>query len=113
MPDLGLELHVRWTKRVLAGDLNVDMVCGALVGCVRRPKELTAQMCEVVSVSCGLYYDLRELVVLDVGDLFGDAPRSIRRHIEKKIWVETVKGARRGERLGSVMGRQRVGSSSA
>jgi hypothetical protein len=88
VPDLGLELHVRWPKRVLAGDLDVDMVGGTLVRCIRRPKELAAKMCQVVAVPRGLYYDLRELVVLDIGDLFGDAPRSIRRHIEKEIWAE-------------------------
>jgi hypothetical protein len=88
VPDLGLELHVWWSERVLAGNFDVDMVCGAFVRCVGRPKELAAQMCEVVAVSCGLYYDLGELVVMNVGNLFGDAPRSIRRHIEEEIWAE-------------------------
>lgn len=86
------------------------MICGALVRCVGRPKELAAEMCEVVAVSCGLDYDLGEFIVLDIGDLFGDAPRSIRRHSEKEVWSEVGCGEE-GKRLSSVMGRQRVGLS--
>lgn len=85
VPDLGLELHVRWSKRVLARDLDVDMICSTLIWCIWRPKELSAKMCEVVAVSCRLYYDLRELVVLDVGDLFGDPPGTIGGHIWREI----------------------------
>lgn len=82
MPDLGLELHVRWSKWVLAGDLNVDMVCGAFIWCVWWTKELAAKMCKVIAVPCRLYYDLRELVVLDIGDFFGDTPGTIGGHGE-------------------------------
>ena len=85
VPDLGLELHVRWSKRILTRNFDVDMVCGSLIWCVWRPKELTAKMCKVIAIPRRLYYDLRELVVLDVGDLFGDTPGTVRGHYRSKL----------------------------
>lgn len=77
MPDLGLEAHDRWPEWVLAGDLDVYHECAALIRCVWRPVKLSFEVCEVIAVSCGLDNDLGVLVVLNVGDLFGDTPGSI------------------------------------
>jgi hypothetical protein len=77
VPDLGLETHDRRPEGVFARDLDVYLECAALVRCVWRPVELALEMCEVIAISCGLDNNLGELVVLDVGDLFGNPPGPI------------------------------------
>ena len=97
MPDLGLELHVWRSKRVLAGDLDVDMIGSTLVWCIRRPKELATKVREVIAVSCRLYYNLRELVVLDIGDLFGDTPSTIGGHVKREVRSKVEGVEKRGK----------------
>lgn len=80
VPDLGLESHAWWSEGVLARDLDVHEESTALVWCIWWPEELAAQMCEVIAVPCGLYLDLRELVVLNIGDFFGDTSGTIGGH---------------------------------
>lgn len=77
MPDLCLEAHDRRSEGVFAWDLDIDCEGAAFVWCVRRPVELTAEMCEVIAVTSRLDNDLGELVVLDVGNLLGDTSGSV------------------------------------
>jgi hypothetical protein len=77
MPDLGLEAHDRRSERVFVRNLNVDSERAALVRCVWRPVELAAEVCEVIAVARGIDNDLGVLVVLDVGNLLGDAPGAV------------------------------------
>lgn len=88
VPDLGLEFHVRRPERVLAGNLDIDLEGSSFVWRVRWPKELTSEMCQVIAVPRRLYYDLREFVVLDIGDLFGDASSTVRGHCGGKVVLE-------------------------
>jgi hypothetical protein len=78
MPDLGLEAHDRWPERVLVRDLDVYHECATLIWGVWWSIELALEVCEVIPISCRLHYYLGVLVVLDVGDFFGDTPGSIR-----------------------------------
>lgn len=79
VPYLGLEAHDRWPEGIFTGDLDVYLECAALVRCVRRSVELALEVCEVVAIACGLDNNLGELVMLDVGDLFGNPPSPIGR----------------------------------
>lgn len=67
MPDLGLEAHVRWPERVVGGNLDVNQVLSALVWCVGGAEELAQQVCEVIAATCRVDYNLRVLVIVDVG----------------------------------------------
>lgn len=58
MPDLGLKPHVRRSEGVVGGDLDIYIVCAALVGCVWGARKRTAEMCEVIVVACGFDNDL-------------------------------------------------------
>jgi hypothetical protein len=42
-------------------------------------------MCKVITAPRRLYNDLRELVVLNVGDFFGDTPGTVRSHGEDGV----------------------------
>jgi hypothetical protein len=86
VPDLGLKAHDGWSERVFTRDLDVDCECTALVRCVWRPVELTAQMCEVIAVSRGLNKYLGELVILDIGNLLSDTPGSVRGSHCERYW---------------------------
>jgi hypothetical protein len=79
VPDLGFEAHDRRSEWILAWNLDVYHECAALVWCVWWAVELALEMCEVIAVSCGLNNDLGVLVVLDIGNLFGDAPGPVGR----------------------------------
>lgn len=97
MPDLGVELHHRRTEGILARNLDVDKVGGALVWGIGWPRELAAQMCEIIAVSCGLDNDFGVLVVFDIGNLLGNAPASVRCS-HGSVVVECVQlKVRRGE----------------
>lgn len=97
MPDLGVELHDGRAEGILAGDLDVDKVGGALVWGIGWPCELAAQMCKIIAVSCGLDNDFGVLVVLDIGNLLGNAPASVRCS-HGSVLVECVQlKVRRGE----------------
>lgn len=78
MPDFGVEFHDRRAEGILAGNLDVDKEGGALVWGIGRARKLATQMCEIIAVSCVLDNDLRVLVVLDIGNLLGNAPVSVR-----------------------------------
>jgi hypothetical protein len=77
VPDLGVKLHDRRAEGILARDLDVNKVGGALVWRVGRPHELASQMCEIVAISSRLNDNLGVLVVLDIGNLLGNAPASV------------------------------------
>ena len=80
VPDFGLEPHAWRSKRVLAGNLNVDSKGTALVWCIWRTEELAAKVCEIIAIPRRLYFDLRELVILNIGDLFGDTSCTVGGH---------------------------------
>lgn len=55
VPDLGHELHDRRLEWVVWRDLYVDVVRGAMVGCVGRATKDTLEVCQVIkSVGAGL-----------------------------------------------------------
>jgi hypothetical protein len=80
VPDFGLEPHAWRSKRVLAGNLDVNSKGTALVWRIWRTEELAAKVCEIIAIPRRLYFDLRELVILNVSDLFGDTSRSVGCH---------------------------------
>jgi hypothetical protein len=80
VPYLGLEPHDRRSEGVLARDLDVYMERATLERCVWRSKELAAQMCKVIAISCRLNNHLGVLVVLNVRNLLGNAPVPVGSH---------------------------------
>jgi hypothetical protein len=105
VPDFGLEPHAWRSKRVLAGNLNVDGKGTALVWCIWRTEELAAKVCEIIAIPRRLYFDLRELVVLDVGDLFGDTSCAVGGHGGSSVrWTGDVVERRGSEYVGKWAG---------
>lgn len=85
MPDLGHKLHMRRSKWIIVGDFDVDCIGATFVGCSRRSWECASKMREIITTVQWLSRDLRLCVGVNVGDLFGDTPRTIARHRENNL----------------------------
>ena len=103
VPNLGLEPHAGWSKRILSMNLDVNGKGAALVWCIWRTEELAAKVCEIIAVPRRLYFDLRELVILDIGNLFGDTSCAVGSHGGSSVRLSSGFGKSEyvGERAGS------------
>lgn len=85
MPDLGHKLHMGRSKWIIVGDFDVDGIGATFIGCSWRPWERASKMREIITTVQWFSRDLRLCVGMNVGDLFGDTPRTIARHRKNNL----------------------------
>ena len=77
MPDLRVELHYRWPKRVILRNSDIDRVAAALIRGTWWALKGTLQVHHIIAMADR---DLRDLVSMDVGDLLANSTSPVRSH---------------------------------
>jgi hypothetical protein len=82
MPDLGLEFHDRRAEGILGGDSDVNREFASFVRRIGWSLKLSAEMRQIIFAPCRLNDDVTVLIILDVGDLLGNAAGTVGGHYE-------------------------------
>jgi hypothetical protein len=82
MPDFGLKLHHWGPEWIIGRDLDIDVVCAALIRSVWWSWEGPAEVCDVFLAANGIDLDLGILVFMDVGNLFANPAHAVASHFD-------------------------------
>lgn len=93
MPESRVKLHHGWPKGVFVGNLDIDDIGSTLVWSSRWALEATLEVGEVLPTACRFGLNFGRRIRMDVSDLLGNPPSTIRRHLAQ-ILPERVQSRR-------------------